>query len=299
MSTLDALLKQLVADFAPDFAAWLLNSEVLTVEPITVELPAETVFADSVFRVQLADGRISLLHIEFQGRRSHRPMPERMLDYMVRLFQQHGGPLHSVVLYWESGAGKEDTGQYQVPGPGDKLALTWNYQVIHLWKMEAEQLLALGRESLLPLASLTHFEKPADTLPKVLAGIRSVPDEYDQAELLAQFLGLLRDEEIVAMTQELIDDLDIEEIKQFPFLWQSYQRYVQRTKAEVVRDKTLEAIAIRLSPSASDYRRVEKVIVAISDLARLDSLFNLSLRAADFAEFERGLMSNSANDRQN
>jgi predicted transposase YdaD len=77
----DALLKQLVDDFAPDFAAWLLDSEVESIAPLTLDLPAETLATDTLFCVWLPDGRSILLHIEFQGRRSHRPMPERMLDY--------------------------------------------------------------------------------------------------------------------------------------------------------------------------------------------------------------------------
>jgi hypothetical protein len=38
---LDAILKQLVADDASPFAAWLLDAPADMVEPLTVELPAD------------------------------------------------------------------------------------------------------------------------------------------------------------------------------------------------------------------------------------------------------------------
>jgi predicted transposase YdaD len=117
MGLFDALLKQLVDDFAPDFAAWLLDSEVESIEPLTLDLPAETLATDTLFRVWLPDGRSILLHIEFQGRRSHRPMPERMLDYMVRIVHEHSLPIRSAVFYIERGAGRHDTGQHQYQGP--------------------------------------------------------------------------------------------------------------------------------------------------------------------------------------
>ncbi|MEW5988357.1 MAG: hypothetical protein AB1791_17135 [Chloroflexota bacterium] len=99
MSTLDILLKEMVIEAAEDFAAWLLREEIVAVEPLTVELPAESLMADTVFRVTLPDGRATILQIEFQGRRSRSPMPDRMLQYMARLAQQYGPPLKAVVFY--------------------------------------------------------------------------------------------------------------------------------------------------------------------------------------------------------
>ena len=53
----------------------------------------------------LADDREIVLHMEFQGRRSHAPMPWRMLDYMPRLASTYNLPLESVVLYIGRGRG--------------------------------------------------------------------------------------------------------------------------------------------------------------------------------------------------
>ena len=80
MAATDHPLKRLVSLFIDEFAAWLLNSPVREARPLNVELPADLLTTDQVFRVTLVDGRELVLHIEFQGRRSHQLMPWRMLQ---------------------------------------------------------------------------------------------------------------------------------------------------------------------------------------------------------------------------
>ncbi|MCG8347003.1 MAG: hypothetical protein MI924_04405 [Chloroflexales bacterium] len=283
MGIFDRLLKQLVADYRHDFAAWLLGSEVDAVEPLTVELPAELLRADMVFHVQLSDGRATVLHIEFQGRGGHRLMPWRMLDYMGRLAEQHQVPVTSAVLYLERNAGSRDTGRHQHRCADGSVALAWNYQVIHLWRMNAEDLLMLGRRSLLPLVAFTPFQRPDETLPQIIAAIRTEPDQRRQILLLKQLIDLLQDEELIAMTEQLLSTEDLEELKRFPALW----RDVQRIQRETAREYLLDALATRFNPPAQDYRQVEKAIAAIDDLERLNMLFRRALLAADFASFAR------------
>jgi predicted transposase YdaD len=99
MAETDSLLKRLVSTFILDFATWLLRVHVRAARPLQSELPGTTVAVDQVFQVTLADDREIVFHIEFQGRRSHAPMPWRMLDYMPRLASAYHLPLESVVLY--------------------------------------------------------------------------------------------------------------------------------------------------------------------------------------------------------
>src|SRR4051812_6176022 len=113
MGLSDIILKQMVAGDAPTFAAWLLGIEVDVVEALTIELPADSVRADTIFRVQQEDGQTVVLHIEFQGRTSRPSMPWRMLDYMTRLAQRYRLPIQSTVLYLDQGAGSQDTGRHQ------------------------------------------------------------------------------------------------------------------------------------------------------------------------------------------
>lgn len=132
MASTDSPLKRLVSTFIEDFATWLLRSEVQVAQPLNAELPAETQVADQVFHVTQQDGQDIILHLEFQGRRSHQPMRWRMLEYMTRLASTHRRDLYSVVLYVGQGAGLNDTGKHQVNGPAGIVTLSWQYEVIRL-----------------------------------------------------------------------------------------------------------------------------------------------------------------------
>src|SRR5262245_53492518 len=167
-------LKQLVSAFIADFAAWLLHADVREAHALNVELPGVMLTADQVFHVTLADGRALLLHIEFQGRASHQPMQWRMLEYMACLASTHHLDVWSAVLYVGRGAGTDDTGNYQLIGPDGAVTLSWRYQVVRLWAMQAEELVAVGRPALLALVGQTRIEAPEVVLPQVVAQMRKV-----------------------------------------------------------------------------------------------------------------------------
>ena len=206
MAATDHPLKRLVSLFIDEFAAWLLNSPVREARPLNVELPADLLATDQVFQVTLVDGRELVLHIEFQGRRSHQPMPWRMLEYMPRLAVTYRLPLWSVVFYVGAGAGIEDTGRHEIQGPAAVAPLVWHYQVVRLWQMSAEDLLALDQPALLALVGQTRLERPAVVLPAVVARLRQVPDAEARARLLTALLALIPQEEIVTMVEKLLED---------------------------------------------------------------------------------------------
>jgi predicted transposase YdaD len=195
MAATDHPLKRLVSMFIGDFAAWLLHSPVRQARPLNVELPADLLATDQVFRVTLADGRELVLHIEFQGHRSHPPMPWRMLEYMSRLAVTYRLPSWSVVFYVGTGAGVGDTGRHEIGGPAAVAPLVWQYQVVRLWQMPAEDLLALEQPALLALVGQTRLDRPAVVLPAVVARLRAVPDAEARGRLLTALLALLPQEE--------------------------------------------------------------------------------------------------------
>jgi predicted transposase YdaD len=212
MPETDHPLKVLVRDFAPDFAAWLLDVEpeaVRSVRALNIELPAGAVRSDTVFYVTLSDGREVLLHVEFQGERSERPMPWRMVDYLGKIAERELDwralarvPLCGAVLYVGDGAGLHDTGDYQIGCPDGGVTLAWRYRVIRLWQMRAEELLALGRPALLTLIGQTRIEEPARVVPQAVATIGQVADDEERAGLFAAFTSLLRDEEVVRWSSD-------------------------------------------------------------------------------------------------
>jgi predicted transposase YdaD len=195
MAATDHPLKRLVSTFITEFASWLLSAPVRAARPLNVELPADILMTDQVFQVTLDDGRELVLHIEFQGRRSQPPMRWRMLEYMPRLAVAYRLPLWSVVFYVGTGAGVDDTRQHTVSGPADITPLAWQYQVIRLWQMSAEELLALEQPALLALVGQTRVDRPTVVLPAVVARLCAVADTEARGRLLTALLALLPVEE--------------------------------------------------------------------------------------------------------
>jgi hypothetical protein len=172
MGETDNPLKLLIAEFSEAFAVWLLGVPVQVVRPLNVEFPGAPARGDLLFEVIDAAGRIVYLHIELQGRRSHEPMPLRMLDYLSRIVQREiGSPddksplLESVVIYVGDGAGKGDDGDYRVMGL-DGATLAWRYRPIRLWEMEAESLFALNNPAFLALVGQTRLTTRKQRCPR-------------------------------------------------------------------------------------------------------------------------------------
>lgn len=127
---------------------------------IDTELAAETQRADSVIlHAGSATKSNQLLHLEFQSR-PDRQMPERMLEYWIRLWRLHGKPIHQVVLYLKkTNSPLVQVDQLQV---GDT---RHRYGVVRLW--EQDPLPLLQNPALLP-DRVAAIENPV--LQKEIAG---------------------------------------------------------------------------------------------------------------------------------
>ena len=218
MAETDSLLKRLFSTFRADFAAWILGAPVREAEPLPSEIAATTVNADQVFRVLLAEGRDVLLHLEWQGRRSHVPMPWRMLEYMPRLASTYRLDMESVVLYLGRGAGRNDTGLHQINGLSGTPVLAWHYRVIRLWEMPADVLLQSERLAPLTLVGQTHMTDPVATLTAVVTRMRREAAEGQRQHLLTALLALLPDEEMVTMVEHLLEEDDVLAELDLPYL---------------------------------------------------------------------------------
>jgi len=313
MPATDDPLKNLVYDFAPDFAAWFLNVDraaVRQAQPLNVELPARQKWSDTLFRVSLAwplptaEPTDVLLHVEFQGPRSRRPMPWRMVDYLGRIAERELDfqtlaqlPLCSTVLYIGEGAGRHDTGEYRIGCLDGGLTLAWRYRVIRLWQMPAEELLTLNRPALLTLLGQTRIAQPARVVPQVIETLAQVADVNQRSRLLGLLVSLIRDEEVMAMAERLIARIERDPWLNTPFLrrLRTEGRVEGRTEgraegeAKGLAAAVMDTLSIRLAPPAPTYRRLETQVAGLTDPARLRELLGVALRATDIAEFEAAL----------
>lgn len=329
MSDIDNPLKMLISDFAQPFAAWLLNTPVQAVRPLNAEFPARSLRSDLLFEVLNQQGQKHLLHVELQGRRSRQPMPYRQLEYIsqtvVREIPLPLGPgsprLHSVVLYVGEGAGREDSGHYTVENVGDSVTLHWQYQVIRLWEMAAEELLQWEQPALAALIGLTRLQPPETVLPHALRTIRRVVDGLERQRLLTALVALLPTEEVTQMVEKLLEEsesllLDTPYLRRMRELGRQEGVQIGREEglqtgvqigrqegvqigrqegvevgrqegAQTLRATILEGAAHKFNPSLADYRRLEHALGQIHDLGGLQPILLVLLDAPEIGDVLR------------
>jgi predicted transposase YdaD len=294
----------LVETFIEDFAAWLLQAEVVEAPPLNVELPGQPQRVDQLFRVELVDDRKVKLHIEFQGIRSHEPMPLRMLDYMVRHIRLDPDlDLHSVVFYIGRGAGAHDDGVHEIAGADGLPIMRWRYQVLHLWQMRAQELMALERPALLPLVGLTVIDEPVALLPEVVDSISTVPDVSMRQRLVTSLVTLLNDEEMTTMIEQLVENEEF--LVDSPYI----RRIREKARIEAItegrtegraegraegalaarRKGILNVLVWRFDPPASVYQQIENVLERIIDEELLNALHKSAVQSAAVADFQQFL----------
>lgn len=301
MAETDDPLKRLLHTSIKDFAAWLLGADVVDARTVNIELPGgEPVRTDQLFRLLLVTGRTTLLHIEFQGRSSRRPMKWRMLDYMARIADlERDLDLYSVVFYIGHGAGAKDTGEHEVNAPDDSVSLSWKYRVVHLWKVKAEDLLALDRPGLLPLLGQTQLDNAEEILPAVISRLKAVDEPEAKERLFAALIALVDDGKVLTMVEKLIEREEL-------LLDTPYLRRIREEGRTEGRDEgfaagrtqgaraarqhdILDIIALRLNPPVITYRELEKVITAIEDDGLLEQLFVWAVQADSLEDFQTKL----------
>ena len=278
MAHTDSPLKDLVESNIYDFAAWLLNVEIRSVQAINVEFTGQDARVDRLFEVLTGDGRPVILHFEFQGRSTNEPMRLRLLDYMSRIARSHPElAMHSVVFYIGNGVGAKDTGDHQINGIDGKPTLQWRYQVVHLWKIKAETLLALNRPALLGIIGQTQIDQPEIILPQVVEQIQSIPNPTLQSRVFADLVALLDDQEMIDMIKSMVKEEGL--LMNTPFL--------REVRADTRRSDVLNAIAWRFDPPLSVYHQLEQTLQEIKQEDAFTELLKAVIQSADFADFQK------------
>ncbi|HRJ43181.1 MAG: hypothetical protein KJZ86_15685 [Caldilineaceae bacterium] len=325
----DNPLKMLITAFSQAFAEWLLGGPVRRVRPLNVEFPGTVTSGDLIFAVEMGDGQSVLLHIELQGRRSHAPMSFRELDYMTRLILREAGNetpdkaprLQSVVLYIGQGAGREDSGRYEILGLDSEPCLIWRYTPIRLWQMDADELLTLGSTAFLPLVGQTQMREPAQVIPAVVESIHKVADELQRRRLMTALVNLISDEEIIAMIEQMIDPTD-EYFMDLPYMRRMRQKAREEALAEGVaegasrgrvegillgqqegileglRAAVLNVLVLRFNPPSRTYLQCQRQLQAYTEQESLQQLLAAAVQSEDMDAFVLQLGAEQANGHQ-
>jgi predicted transposase YdaD len=197
----------------------------------------------------------------------------------------------SVVFYVGEGAGVGDTGRHVIQGPAEVAPLMWQYQVVHLWQMPAEELLLLEQPALLALVGQTRLNSPAVVLPAVVARLRQVPDPEARGRLLTALLALLPQEDIVIMVERLLEDETL--LLDTPYLRRIREQGREEGREEGLlaarRRSIVDALTLRFAPSAAVLQQVAQYVETLTDEAAIEQLFAAAIRSASLAEFQAAI----------
>jgi hypothetical protein len=134
----DSALKGLMGDYAAEIIHELLPDTELTIE-VNSEIHRESIRADLVYGVK-RNGIPHTLNMELQSG-TDTEMAQRMLRYHVELLLAYGKPVLSVLIYlFESTLPETPFREMS----GDDALLIMKYQVIAVWKLNAQKYVQQG-----------------------------------------------------------------------------------------------------------------------------------------------------------
>jgi predicted transposase YdaD len=173
----DDVLKTLVNARQEDFARWVLpligGQEVRVVKPLKTEFHRH-LLADDIWQVIVDDADV-VFHYEFQTT-SDKEMPERGLEYQFQSLREHHLPIWTFLIYLKKD-GPLPTPPWYSPPVGGRSSITFDYTVIDLSSMTAEELRKTGLSGILPLMILTRDGATREVAEEIMIGLEPLGDD--------------------------------------------------------------------------------------------------------------------------
>ena len=167
---LDVTLKEIAqkryADFVAAFHMSPNPSGVLNVDLSTLTIATDVAYG-------FGDPLESITDLNFQSGQ-FAGLPNRTLMYNVVLHHRHGVPVRSVIILLSPVADHRNlTGRLTYAVPGQPGKLEFEYEVIRLWEVPVEQLMA-GGPGVLPLAVLCRMPESVSVEEAMTAVVREI-----------------------------------------------------------------------------------------------------------------------------
>ena len=281
----DATLKALL-EYSPADWPRLVGYAAPEVEMVDADVSTLTAASDKVMRVRGEPDW--LFDLNFQSG-PDASVPERTHLYNTVLGHRHGLPVRSCVVLLAPQANLECiTGVFQNRFPGEEPYVTFHYEVLRVWEMSPETLLACGWGTL-PLAPISRVRE--QELPAILEQMRerlnatsAPPFSKELWTATLVLMGLRFDEALVSHLSQGITAMK-ESV--------TYQAIVREGKAQGIAEGIRQGISQGITQGLIQEsrkllllhggkrfgppdERITKTIEAIDDLAELEKL-NLKL----------------------
>jgi predicted transposase/invertase (TIGR01784 family) len=276
----DTVCKFLVETFAADFATWLLGAPIPLTELSPAELSLEPIRADALILLQSPD---TILHLEFQARPDP-TMAFRMIDYRLRVYRRFPHKAMRQVVIYLTPSQSEAVYQTTFAVPGTR----HDFEVVRLW--EQPSALFLNQPGLLPLASLTQTDDPAQLLRQVATEIDNIGDRRTQSNVAASaaiLAGLVLDKDLIQqiLRRELMQESVIyREIKA-----EGWQEGLQEGRQEGRRQEALALVLRLLSRRVGALPEASRSTVVPLSLAQIESLGEALLEFTDRSDLQTWL----------
>ncbi|MBX3397438.1 MAG: hypothetical protein KF873_01745 [Gemmataceae bacterium] len=277
----DSTLKHLLDRFAADWIGLLAPLVDLPpgvqVEALDADLSTVQAMTDKVFRLHRPE--LGVLHLEPQS--SHDlELPDRLLVYNSLLHRRHGGPVRTVVLLLRREADSPTlSGSLRRARADGQEYLRFDYDVIRVWQMSADVLLA-GPIGVLPLAVLADDAK--DRLEDVVVRMdHRLPNDPTRNLLLASsfiLCGLRYNEEVIQAAYQRV--LGMKESVTYQAIIREGVAYGTIAARQTALLDVLEERFGVVPPE------LVAMIHATSDSAKLQTAIRRAVRVASLDEFQ-------------
>ncbi len=176
--------KRLLAEYSQDFMDWLIRGAQFTgsrsqaFESISVE-------AD-IMHEAIMHGKRMMFHIEFQSGPDP-DMAQRLLEYAVLAYRRYECPVYSFVVYLKK-SGKIPQPPLVRTLPDGKELLRFHYEVIQLYEIPYQELMATELPGLLPLVPLAEGGAKREVVEEIIARLIQL-NLHPESELLFLVYG--------------------------------------------------------------------------------------------------------------
>ncbi len=284
MAKADLSSKQTISIYGQAWAEWVLRQAQIEVE---AELSGEFQFiarvTDSLLQVNSSQvGRfLALTELQF---RYDAQMPDRIAAYATLARRKYRQEVYVTVVYFmPPSKDKEIAEVYHRDFMGQQAHQ--DFQVIKLWELEADQVMAFDNPALLPFVPLMHGGNTESMVRKCAERIRQEPEALELETALSVFASYVLDKELIK--QILRWEMGI--IQESPIIKELIEKIREEGLEEGERKATLKALhqtlTIRFDVTLEEFnKQVESL-----DLKTLEQLNKVALSAQTLAEFKNTL----------
>ncbi len=182
----DDTFKTFISENAQDFASWLVKGAQVQ-EKLLTEFEGRKLQADALLSLLVPEtGEELLLQIECQSKKDA-DIPERLLEYHLRARREHHRSVYSCVIYLHDD-GEVEYSPLTWTTLGNEV-MRFQYLVIEVAKMTADEFRQLGLPGLLPFMILTQGGATREVAEEIFAGLEqagkrdSLPAAYTLVSL--------------------------------------------------------------------------------------------------------------------